>query len=208
MEHAASYLRPIRDRPSKAAQAYIAHGEKLGVHKAYKCTVRNPWWTVPLVERPDLLFTYMNHDRPRLTTNEAGALILNSLYGVKLRKGMKTIGKANLPIACLNTVTLLGSEIVGRAYGGGLLKHEPKEADLLPVPSLATLAAAHNDLQSLKPQLAIVMRQNELLRAVEMVDTVILEKHLKLDKDQVAQLRNAREALFNRRLTRGKGHRG
>jgi adenine-specific DNA methylase len=199
---------PHPERPSKAAQAYITYGEKLGVHNAYKCAVRSPWWDVPLVERPDLLFTYMNHDRPRLTTNEAGAFILNSLYGVKLRKGMKTIGKANLPIACLNTVTLLGSEMVGRAYGGGLLKHEPKEADLLPVPSFATLTAAHNDLQLLKPQLAVVMRQNDLLRAVEMVDGIILEKHLKLDKTQVGQLRNAREALFNRRRTRGKGHRG
>jgi adenine-specific DNA-methyltransferase len=131
----------------------------------------------------------MNHDRPRLTTNEAGALILNSLYCVKLRQGLKTVGKANLPIACLNTVTLLGSEVVGRAYGGGLLKHEPREADLLPVPSAATLTAAHHELQLLKPQLAVAMRQNDLLRAVEMVDAVILERHLKLDKEQLVQLR-------------------
>ena len=93
---------------------------------------------------------------------------------------MKTVGKANLPIACLNTVTLLGSEIVGRAYGGGLLKHEPREADLLPVPSIATLTDAHDKLQLLKPQLAVVMRQNDLLRAVEMVDAVILEEGLNL----------------------------
>lgn len=199
---------PDAKRPSKAAKAYIAMGEKAGVHKAYKCTVRDPWWSVPLVEQPDLLFTYMNHDRPRLTTNEASALILNSLYGIKLRQGMKTVGKANLPIACLNTVTLLGSEVVGRAYGGGLLKHEPREADLLPVPSAATLTAAQHELQLLKPQLAVVMRQNNLLRAVEMVDAVVLEKHLNLDKTQLAQLRSAREALFNRRRSRGKGIRG
>jgi adenine-specific DNA-methyltransferase len=199
---------PNSQKPSKAASAYIAQGEREQVHKAYKCAVRDPWWSVPLVEKPDLLFTYMNHDRPRLTTNEAGALILNSLYGVKLRQGVKTVGKANLPIACLNTVTLLGSEIVGRAYGGGLLKHEPREADLLPAPSVGTLSAAHDELQLLKPQLAVIMRQNNLLHAVEMVDAVILEKYLKLDKVQVAQLRKAREMLFNRRRTRGKGSRG
>jgi len=208
-ESARCYLfAPNAKKLSKAARTYIALGEKAAVHKAYKCAVRDPWWRVPLVERPDLLFTYMNHDRPRLTTNEAGALILNSLYGVKLRQGMKNIGKANLPIACLNTVTLLGSEVVGRAYGGGLLKHEPREADLLPVPSIETLAAAHDELQLLKPQLAVVMRQNNLLRAVEMVDAVILERCLKLDKAQLTQLRNARESLFNRRRARGKNSRG
>ncbi len=208
-ESARCYLfAPSVEEPSKAARAYIAAGERAGVPKAYKCKVRSPWWRVPLVARPDILFTYMNHDRPRLTTNEAGVRVLNSLYGIELKQGLKKIGKANLPVACLNTVTLLGSEIVGRAYGGGLLKHEPKEADRLPVPSQSTLAAMHDELQLLKPQLASALRQNNLLRAVEMVDAIILEKHLLLDHGQVAQLRHAREFLFNRRLARGRGNRG
>ncbi len=207
-EGARCYLFAPGEKPSKAARAYIAAGESAGVDKAYKCKVRSPWWRVPLVAQPDLLFTYMNHDRPRLTTNEAGALVLNSLYGIKLKPGIKKIGKANLPIASLNTVTLLGSEIVGRAYGGGLLKHEPKEADRLPVPSLPMLVAAHDELQMLKPQLSTAMRRNDLLRAVEMIDAVLLEKHLHLRREQLTQLRHAREALFSRRLARGKGNRG
>ncbi|MGM4924389.1 N-6 DNA methylase [Tardiphaga sp. 804_B3_N1_9] len=196
---------PDPQRLSKAAKSFIAAGERDGVNLAYKCKVRSPWWKVPKNPPPDLLFTYMNHDRPRLTTNEAGAVILNSLYGVNLKQGKKAIGKSNLPIACLNTVTLLGSEIVGRAYGGGLLKHEPKEADMLPVPSFKTLSAAHRDLQLLKPQLAIALRQNNLLRAVEMVDSIVLEKHLQLGTAEILQLRQARESLFNRRIIRGKG---
>jgi adenine-specific DNA-methyltransferase len=203
-EGARCYLFAPREEPSRAAQAYIALGERTGVHKAYKCKVRSPWWRVPLVAKPDLLFTYMSHDRPRLTRNSAGALILNSLYGVKLRRNLKKIGRANLPIAYLNTVTLLGSEIVGRAYGGGLLKHEPREADLLPVPSRSTLQAAHDELQLLKPQLATALSQNCLSKAVEMVDQIILEKHLKLPLTEIAHLRDAREFLFNRRLARGK----
>lgn len=196
------------DKPSKAALAYISKGEKSNVHKAYKCTVRDPWWRVPLVDQPDLLFTYMNHDRPRLISNEAQALVLNSLYGVKLKKGMKSVGKTALPIACMNTVTLIGSEVVGRAYGGGLLKHEPREADLLPVPSPAMLSEAQNDLQLLKPQLTIAMRKNDISRAVELVDEVILVKHLRLGKTEVQQLRAAREGLFSRRRARGKATRG
>lgn len=208
-EEARCYLfYPQSDRPSKAAATYIESGEKAGVHKAYKCKVRNPWWRVPLVAEPDLLFTYMNHDRPRLTTNQAGVQALNSIYGVTLKPQVRDLGKSCLPIACLNTLTLLGSEIVGRAYGGGLLKHEPKEADLLPVPTAAVLEAAKDELLLIEPQLSVALRQGNLLRAVEMVDAIILEKHLRLTMEQVLELREAREALFQRRVTRGRGTRG
>lgn len=203
-EDARCFLFAPESKPSKAAAAYIALGEERRVEKAYKCTVRDPWWSVPLVSQPDLFFTYMNHDGPRLITNDAQVLILNSLYGIALRKGLKELGKSCLPIASLNTITLLGSEIVGRAYGGGLLKHEPREADLLPVPSRSTLINASEDLKLLKPQLSVPMRQNDLTRVVEMVDAVLLRKHMGLDPTQISLLQNAREVLFNRRRTRGK----
>ncbi len=103
---------------SAAARAYIKEGERLKVQDAYKCTNRAPWWRVPQVAKPDIFFSYMNHDRPRLITNDANVVILNSLYGIKLKDELREQGKALLPIACLNSLTLLGSEVVGRAYGG------------------------------------------------------------------------------------------
>jgi adenine-specific DNA methylase len=39
-----------RRAPSAAAEQYIAKGQKAKVHEAYKCTVRSPWWRVPLVK--------------------------------------------------------------------------------------------------------------------------------------------------------------
>jgi hypothetical protein len=95
-----------RCAPSAAAQRYISSGENAGVHKAYKCTVRSPWWRVPLVDVPDLFLTYMNYDRPRLVANHAGAHILNSLHGVSLKHGRKKLGRELLPIASLNSLTL------------------------------------------------------------------------------------------------------
>ncbi len=196
-EGARCYLFAPSGEPSKAARAYIEAGERLGVHEAYKCKMWSPWWRVPLVSKPDLMLTYMNHDRLRLVTNEAGIRVLNSLYGVQLKPRVRKVGKHNLPIACLNTVTLLGSEVVGRAYGGGLLKHEPKEADLLPVPSHSMLAAIQSELELIKPQLSVAMRQNNLIRAVEMVDSIVLEKHLQLDKASVTQLRTPERLSLN-----------
>ena len=187
--------------PSRAAKRYISAAEQTGVPKAYKCRMRKPWWRVPLVNVPDLFLTYMNHDRPRFVHNCAQAQILNSLYGVLLARGRKQIGRELLPIACLNSVTLLGSEIVGRAYGGGLLKMEPREADALPLPSLERVADADKSLRNIKPQLAQTLRNGNLSGAVDAVDKIILGD---VQADDIRTLRLAREFLFQRRQARGR----
>ena len=197
---------PQGDRISDAARSYIREGEERNIPDAYKCKNRSPWWRVPQVARPDILFTYMNHDRPRLITNDAGVSVLNSLYGIKLKEEMRIKGRGLLPIACLNTLTLLGSEVVGRAYGGGLLKHEPREVDLLPVPSAAMLDLAGKELSLLRPQLAVALRANDLLGVVKLVDEVLLTKHMRLDESGLLGLRRAREMLFGRRLSRAKSN--
>lgn len=199
---------PSEDRVGVAVQKYIDDGEAAGVPAAYKCQVREPWWLVPIVPVPDLLLTYMDHDRPRLITNAAKVAHLNSIYGVSLKAEHRQLGRDLLPIASLNSVTLLGAEMVGRSYGGGLLKLEPKEADLLPVPSPAMVEATASELRALRPQLAKWLRQGKLLNAVDLVDGVLLREHLSVGKDKIDSLRGAREVLFSRRTSRGKGKSG
>lgn len=187
------------------SQAYITEGETADVHTAYKCRVRSPWWRVPTVSPPDLFLTYMDHDRPRLVTNEARVYHLNSLYGVKLHDTLDTSARTLLPIASLNSLSLLSSELVGRSYGGGMLKLEPREADTLAMPSKSLLLRAEESLLHLRPQLAVALRSAKLAPAVAHVDKVLLEDHMGLTKEEVAALREAREFLFSRRANRGKG---
>jgi len=108
----------------------------------------------------------------------------------------------------LNSVTLLGGELVGRSYGGGILKLEPKEADKLPVPSPAAIDEAASALRALRPQLSRHLRQGELEAVVRQVDRVLLTAQLKLRRAELLTLREARTALFTRRVTRSvKGNR-
>lgn len=196
-------FRPASD-PSDAALAYIAQGEVDSVQTAYKCRVRKDWWRVPLVAKADMLLTYMNADTPRLTTNSAGALHLNSVHGIYLTPEHRKVGRELLPVAALNSVTMLGAEFTGRAYGGGMLKIEPGEADLWALPSPAVVAAAREELLAIRPQVAGKLRNGNVLEAAKLVDDVLLVRALGMRRPEVAEIRAARAALAGRRESRSR----
>ncbi len=191
------------DGPSPGALAYIKAGEEASVHKAYKCRVRTPWWRVPLIDPPDLFLTYMNADTPRLCANRARAHHLNSVHGVYLRTEIRRTGVNLLPLGALNSMTLLGAETVGRSYGGGMLKLEPREADQLPVPSPESLASSSKALSAIRPQVARALQSGRLGDAVKLVDEYLLVRQLKLSRNKVKVLRQACAELSARRSARG-----
>jgi adenine-specific DNA-methyltransferase len=190
------------DKPTHHALSYIRAGQAKRVDKAYKCKVRTPWWRVPWVEVPDLFLTYMNHDTPRLVTNDAEVSYLNSVHGVRLKPENREIGRELLPLASLNSLTVLGAELVGRTYGGGLLKVEPREADRLPVPSPEVVAQAAEGLRAAAAPVGLLLQRGKLLEAVRLIDQVLLVDCLGIPIDQLVQLREARQGLFGRRVSR------
>jgi tRNA1(Val) A37 N6-methylase TrmN6 len=191
---------------SAAVRRRIEAGRKRRVHIAYKCRTRSPWWRVPVGNVPDLLLAYMNQDHPRLVANEARVRVLNSLYGVSLRGGLRRLGRELLPLGFLNSFTLLGAEMVGRSYGGGLLKLEPKEADALPVPAPATLKAVAPRLEAIRAQVAAALAAADAPGATALVDRAVLSEGLGLADEQIEALRLARALLSQRRRARGRQH--
>lgn len=188
------------DKPSAAARRYIDAGHAAGVHLAYKCRVRSPWHRVPLLKPADLLLTCMNADTPRLVTNKAKAHHLNSVHGVYLNDDVRTLGRDLLSLAALNSVTVLHAEMVGRSYGGGILKIEPREADRWLVPSPRLVAGRSDALRDSRRRVDTLLRDGRLSDAVRTVDEALgLDTATELDA-----IRMARETLASRRSARSR----
>lgn len=195
----ATWLLAPSEGPAAGTLAYLDSGESLDVHLAYKCRVRSPWWRVPLLSPPDLFLTAMNADTPRLTTNRTNARHLNSVHGVYLADEYREIARDVLPIASLNSLTLLSAELSGRSYGGGILKLEPREADRWWMPGPALLARHRKELNAIKPRVQRLLQSRKLAAAVDTVDALLFDRDLSsVRRDQVGKT--------NRRLTRGRSN--
>jgi len=188
--------------PGLPSWEYIRRGADLGIDQAYKCRVRTPWWRVPLQAPADLFLTYMNADTARLTTNVASVHHLNSVHGVYLHGPTVELGRLLLPLASLNSVTLLSAETVGRAYGGGMLKVEPREADALPMPSPRTVVAARYALLAVRERVTARLKEGRLMDAVRIVDHALLLTTLGMARSDVSELEEAHAMLTARRKAR------
>lgn len=191
---------PQESTLSRAAQRYIRSGEARGVDNAYKCRARRPWWRVPLPRTADIFVTYMSHEGPRLITNTGGVHALNSVHGLVLNHHRR-LGTELLPLAALNSVTSLGAEIVGRSYGGGVLKLEPREASRLPMPTASLVATHQSELLAVKATAGPLLRTGKLDELRARVDRVLLSS---CSESDLVAIRAARDELRNRRQTRSR----
>lgn len=192
-------LHPDANSKATALQAYVAHGKKLKIDQAYKCTVRTPWWRPPAVPAPDLFFTYMSHRYPRLIANVSDATILNSMHGIRLKREIPKLVRDALPLLALNSVTMLGAEVLGRSYGGGILKMEPREAAGLPVPGLNDIRGAWLVLGEQRAALEAELKHGGWSAVLDRVDEVLLCDVMQLPAGSVSQIREAASLLRIRR---------
>lgn len=197
---------PNPDALSAGAQRYIAWGEAEGVDQGYKCRNRSPWWRVPLTQVPDLIIGYMSGAVPRLVHNAARAHILNSCHGITLHPRLRFAAPL-LPVLMLNSLTMLGAELIGRSYGGGVLKLEPRDVAQLPLPDAHAVAAAEDRISYARSLCAKAVRGGDWAKAVSQIDDLILRQSLGMTRRDIDTIRQAANKLRARRTKRGKAPR-
>lgn len=193
--HRTWLLNAHADSKLPALMRHIESGESEGVQFGYKCSLRKPWWTTPSMWVPDVFMLRQIHAAPRMTVNRAEATSTDTVHRGRVALGVDPVA---LSTALHNSATFAFTEIIGRSYGGGILELEPREAELLPVPS-PDLASP--DLSS---DVDILLKAGEVTKAVDLVDQHVLIEGLRWSPKQVAECQAAWLALRDRRLGRRK----
>lgn len=187
---------PEREDPSgsPAPSAYIASGEARGLHRRFKCRIREPWYRVPNFQRGDLLLSKRSHLFPRVVVNEARAYTTDTIYRGRILPGAPP---PRALAACFhNSLTALTAEMEGRSFGGGVLELVPSEVSRLLVPRL-------DDAVDWLDRLDGISRGAGSDELIEATDEALLAAGV-FGREEVATLAAARQVLLDRRLERNR----
>ena len=179
-----------RARLRKALRASIDAAEGEGVHQRSHCRARESWYTLTDWAPPDLFLPYMGSTPPRLVVNLARATCTNAIHRVSLRNGQA--GIAAVAAASWTSLYRLSAELVGRSYGGGVLKLELGEAAQL---RLALVPGGAEHLAEIE---AVASRDGPAA-AQQCADELLLSRGLRLADAEIETLRDAAAGLERRR---------
>jgi hypothetical protein len=113
-----------KDLPGSIAR-YLDSDAGRKAREGYKCRNRAPWYSVPDVQVPDFVLTYMAGLEPQLVRNDAGVTCTNTVHSVRITN--PSMAERVLP-SWGSPLVQLSCELEGHPLGGGMLKLEVKEA--------------------------------------------------------------------------------
>lgn len=174
---------------------YIAFGEKQGINKGYKTSIRDDWFVVPSLKISDALFIRRNNLYPRLIINKAEAYTTDTMHRVFVKKGADI---KSLTASYYNSLSLAFTEVCGRSHGGGVLELMPNEAEKVLLPY-------HKDNAQLLSQIDKMIRnKTDIEEVLKITNQIILKEHYGLTQKEINLAHSIWKKLSARRLNRGK----
>lgn len=129
----------IQDLPNPI-QEYIQKGVDEGLHERTLVSKRNPWYNMEKRDPADFLFAYLGRRNNRFIRNTAGVINLTGFLCVyaKFEERQVTALQRQNFLKCLSATlnhpeTVSKLSLVGKSYGDGAIKVEPRQLDQLPI---------------------------------------------------------------------------
>ncbi len=158
---------------------YLAHGEHTGVADRYKCRIRDPWYVVPGLRIPDIVFPVFT-EKPLMMINDARAYASNSLICGYL----DDCHPEALARSWFTSLTRLQMELNVHSLGGGVFVLVPNE-----VSAIQIVPPRRNRRQFGRIQKALSAGDFE--SALEIGDSAQLAPALGLQSCDLETIRNA-----------------
>jgi hypothetical protein len=118
----------------KSVKNYIREGEKLGFSKRTLISTRQPWYKMEIREVPMFLFAYLGRRNARFIKNDAGIVPLTGFLCVYPLSNNEEYTK-KLWLILQHPDTISNLQLVGKSYGSGAIKVEPRSLERLPINS-------------------------------------------------------------------------
>jgi hypothetical protein len=123
----------MKDFPP-TVQNYLLRGEEIGLHRKPLIATRRPWYKMETRNAPPFLFAYLGRRSARFIRNTARVIPLTGFLCVYPNQDdNESIEK--LWQVLRQPEVVFNLSIVGKSYGDGAIKVEPRALEKLPLPS-------------------------------------------------------------------------
>lgn len=182
----------IKDE-NDGVRAYLENGERMGINKGYKTSIRDYWYVIPSIKLSDALFLRRNNQYPKFVLNEAGAYTTDTMHRVFIHQGVNS--KAFVA-SYYNSLSFVFAEIQGRNFGGGCLELMPSEVGGIYLPYKDSNEQIFDEIDRM------LRSQKTADEILDFTDDIILCQGYGLSKREVALMRSVWHKIMGRRLKR------
>ena len=182
-----------KENGGEGVKAYIENGEKEGVNKGYKTSIRDDWFVIPSVKLSDALFLRRNNLYPKFVLNEARAYTTDTMHRVFIKEG---VNPKAFVASYYNSLSFAFAEILGRNFGGGCLELMPSEVGGIYLPYREKNEEIFDTIDQMLRNKATA---DEIL---DYTDKILLQDGMGFSATEVKLARSIWHKIMGRRLNR------